>query len=103
MTDPWVPWALGTALALIVVFVAVLVAGERRKEGTVGRHSWLTDRDVDDSGGDVELLAAVTGLGEEREAGREAWAAALDLSAAGWDLRGVRDRDQDAPHPWRES
>lgn len=89
-------------LGLIVIGVLVVIfAPVPRKESRMGQHSFLGDRDVDDSGGDVELLAVVTGLGETRDYDREAWTASLDLSTGGWDLRGVRDRDQDAPHPWR--
>ena len=100
MTAPWVPWALGVVLALLVAFVAVLIAGERRREGTVGRHSWLTKQDVDDSGGD---LAAVTGLGEEREPTQEDREKAVQLGTKGWDLRGGRDVDPGTSNPWRDA
>lgn len=97
----WVP--LVAILGLIVALVAWLVFTEpRQEEGAMGQHSWLDDRDVDDSGGDVELLAAVTGLGEERGHSREARTAALDLPAERWDLRGGRDVDPETSNPWAD-
>lgn len=52
---------------------------------------------------DVELVAAVTGLGEEREPDEQAIADAGALPDHGTDLRGDRDVDPLAPHPWRSS
>ncbi|MFN2494452.1 MAG: hypothetical protein ABR608_00880 [Pseudonocardiaceae bacterium] len=59
----------------------------------------MTDPDADE-----ELLAAVRGLGEAREPDAHArgLAAELDLSVQP-DLRGDRDRDPDAPNPWRST
>lgn len=96
-------WALLGILGLIVAGVMVIVASDpRRKEDTVGQHSWITPRDVDDSGGDAELLAAVTGLGEELEPTREDRETAVQLGTGGWDLRGGRDVDPSTGNPWRE-
>lgn len=94
--------ALAAILTLVVAGVTVLVAtaGER-KEGAMGRHDWLTDRDIDDSGDDVGLLAAVTGLGPEWDAGPQARSDAAELSTEGWELRGGRDVDPDTSNPWR--
>jgi hypothetical protein len=51
---------------------------------------------------DKELLTTVQGSAEEREPGEKARATAVELDVAGQpDLRGVRDRDPSAPHPWR--
>lgn len=96
-------WALLGILGLIVAGVMVIVASDpRREEHTVGQHSWVTKDDVDDSGGDVELMAAVTGLGEEREPTREDREAATQLSLENWgDLRGGRDVDPGTSNPWR--
>ncbi len=49
-----------------------------------------------------ELLTAVRGLGEEHEPDEEARARAAQLDTE-FDLRGSRDRDPNAPHPWRSS
>lgn len=101
MTVPgWAPMALAGVLALVVAGVIVLVAtaGER-KEGAVGQHSWINGRRAAE---DDELLAAVTGLGPERDTGPQAWVAAAELSTEGWDLRGVRDDDPSTSNPWRE-
>lgn len=46
-----------------------------------------------------ELLADVRDLDEVREPDEDARARAAELSLP--DLRGIRDLDPDAPHPWR--
>lgn len=50
-----------------------------------------------------ELLSAVSGLGEEDEPDEQARARAAQLDPGELDLRGTRDRDPDAPRPWRSS
>ena len=47
-----------------------------------------------------ELLNLVRGLGAEHEPDEHARARAARFDG-GLDLRGSRDRDPDAPHPWR--
>ncbi|MGH4025446.1 MAG: hypothetical protein ACRDRV_12805 [Pseudonocardiaceae bacterium] len=47
-----------------------------------------------------ELLTAVRGLGAEQEPDGQAQARAARFEG-GLDLRGSRDREPDAPHPWR--
>ena len=49
-----------------------------------------------------ELLTSVRGLGAEHEPDGQAQARAARLEG-GLDLRGSRDREPDAPHPWRPS
>lgn len=51
---------------------------------------------------DQELLAMVRGLGPEHEPDEPARARAEQFEV-GLDLRGSRDRDPDAAHPWRSS
>ena len=53
---------------------------------------------------DAQLLAEVRGLGEVHEPDEQARdrAASLDVGEE-FDLRGSRDRDSAAPHPWRSS
>ncbi|MGH3982542.1 MAG: hypothetical protein ACRDST_07640 [Pseudonocardiaceae bacterium] len=46
-----------------------------------------------------EVLADVRDLDEVREPDKDARARAAKLSLP--DLRGIRDLDPDAPHPWR--
>jgi hypothetical protein len=49
-----------------------------------------------------ELLVAVRGLGEQREPDEQAHALAAELNPGRRpDLRGDRDRDPQAPNPWR--
>lgn len=51
-----------------------------------------------------DALGAVRGLGEQRAPDEQARARAAELDAGEeFDLRGVRDRDPDARHPWRAS
>lgn len=52
---------------------------------------------------DLELVAAVTGLGEVLEPDELVAADADALPDHGTDLRGDRDKDPQAPHPWRSS
>lgn len=66
----------------------------------MGAHSWVGKGDVEPAG-DTELVAAVTGLGEEREPDEHARAAAAAMPDDWPDLRGERDRDPQAPNPWR--
>lgn len=61
----------------------------------MGEHHWPEDTDA-------ELLAAVTGIGERREPSPHAVAAAAAMPDDWPDLRGQRDKDPQAPHPWRE-
>jgi hypothetical protein len=48
-----------------------------------------------------EVLADVRDLDEIREPDQDARARAAKLSLP--DLRGIRDLDPDAPHPWRSA
>lgn len=51
-----------------------------------------------------ELLDEVRGLGVKHEPDHAAVARGIELAAAGkLDLRGDRDRDARAPHPWRSA
>ena len=52
---------------------------------------------------DEELRTAVRGLGEVREPDGQASARAAQLDDRVLDLRGSRDRDPAARHPWRPS
>ena len=53
---------------------------------------------------DKELVAAVRGLGAQREPDEQARALAAELDVSRQpDLRGDRDRDPDAPSPWRSA
>ena len=59
----------------------------------------MTDRTADE-----ELLAAVRGLGEQRDPDEQAQVLAAELDVRGQpDLRGERDRDPAAPNPWRSA
>lgn len=115
-TGPSLVW-LGVALVLILAGLLFLVFTRPRKGIKVGQHSWGDGRDDDPyeavedppgggTGSDEGLFAAVTGLGETRDPGQDAdGEAALLAGEQGpqdWDLRGTRDKDPQAPHPWRD-
>lgn len=51
---------------------------------------------------DEELLLMVRGLGAEHEPDEHTRARAAHVEG-GLDLRGSRDREPGAPHPWRSS
>lgn len=94
--------AIGAGCLLIIVGILALIVKERRQRDMNGRHHWLEEGDMDpNGGGDAELLAAVTGLGERREPDEQARAAAEEMPDDWPDLRGARDRDPQAPNPWR--
>lgn len=57
-----------------------------------------------ESGLDQDLFCEVRGLGEPRAPDEQARARAAELDVGeDFDLRGSRDRDSAAPHPWRSS
>lgn len=98
--------AIGAGCLLIIVGILVLIVREQRERGMDGRHHWLGNDDLEPNDSaeerDVELLAAVTGLGEQREPDEQARTAAAEMPDDWPDLRGERDIDPQAPHPWRE-
>lgn len=101
-TGSWVWTAIGVGCALLVVGIVALIVSERRgRRGSVGAHSWPGEDDIDPDGDDEALLAAVTGLGDQREPDEQARAAAAAMPDDWPDLRGERDKDPQAPNPWR--
>lgn len=93
-------WLL-LGLTFIVSGLLVLVFGRARKGKPMGAHSWVGEGDVEPDG-DTELVAAVTGLGEQREPGEQARVEATELNDDWPDLRGERDIDPAVGNPWRQ-